>query len=79
MMMPMTTIEWIDLQPVRITIADDAAVAHYYFEFAGSYTMGEEKKKFEESGKNTEFYIKEKGKWKLLGDHTFLNDDDDDD
>lgn len=77
MMMPVTTIDWIDLQPVRITIADDAAVVHYYFNFSGMYAMGEKKEKFEQSGKNSEFYIKEKGKWMLLGDHTSLDEDDD--
>jgi hypothetical protein len=65
-----------DISPARITVTDNAAVVHYYFTFYAVY--GEEKKTEKEiTGKNTEFYVKEKGKWLMLGDMTFVEGDDD--
>lgn len=63
-----------DLEPVRIVVVGDAAVAHYYFNFYANF-MGKEKSV---KGKNSEFYIKKGSKWMLLGDHTTTAEDDDD-
>jgi ketosteroid isomerase-like protein len=65
----------LDLTPVRIAVVGDAAVAHYYFSFYGE-RMGEQEAI---SGKNTEFYVKENGKWLLLGDHTSTKVEEEDD
>lgn len=65
---------FLDLEPVRIVVVGDAAVAHYYFNFYAKF-MGEEKSV---KGKNSEFYIKEGGKWLLLGDFTTTAEKDDD-
>ena len=63
-----------DLQPASIVIVDDAAVVHYYFSFSMVFKEG---KKKHGTGKNSEFYVKEGNKWKLLGDLTLFDDDDD--
>jgi hypothetical protein len=65
----------LDLTPVRIAVVGDAAVAHYYFSFYGM-RMGKEEAV---QGKNTEFYVKENGKWLLLGDHTSTKSEEEDD
>ena len=64
-----------DLTPVRIAVVGDAAVVHYYFSFYAEM-MGEGESV---KGKNTEFYLKENGKWLLLGDHTSVMAEEDDD
>ena len=64
-----------DLSPASITIVDEAAVVHYYFSFTMTFEEG--KKHFE--GRNSEFYVKDGSKWKLLGDLSVIDDDDDDD
>lgn len=66
---------FLDLEPVRIVVVGDAAVAHYYFSFYASFMGKEESVK----GKNSEFYIKEGGKWLLLGDHTYSQAKEEDD
>jgi len=58
------------ISPARIVVTDDAAVVDYYYEVETTYTWGEEKKTTDREGKNVEFYIKEDGKWLLLGDMT---------
>ncbi len=63
-----------DLQPARIVIVDDAAVVHYYFSFTMTFTEG---KKQHYEGRNTEFYVKQGNKWKLLGDLSVAEEDDD--
>lgn len=70
-------VEYYNINPARITVTDDAAVVHYYFAFYAVYTMGEKKWEEQISGKNAEFYVKEKGKWLLLGDMTFIEEKDD--
>lgn len=72
----MTVVNW-DIEPARIVVVDNAAVVHYYFSFYATYQMGDKKKEESVSGKNAEFYIKEKGVWMLLGDMTFIDDEDD--
>ena len=60
-----------DIALARIFVHDDVAVVHYYFAFSFLFTKGEKKKHISYDGKWTEFFIKEKGKWMLLGDMTY--------
>lgn len=53
------------LQPVSVRITGDHAVASYFLE------VKYPNQKIE--GRSADFYIKEDGKWKLLGDNTYLN------
>jgi len=61
------------INPARITVTENAAVADYYFYFKMTYTAGEAKELQEWYGQNVEFYVKEGGKWLLLGDLTISN------
>jgi len=67
------------INPARIVVTENAAVVHYYFYISEEYTYGEKKEVNDYSGKNTDFFIKEEGKWMLLGDMTYLNQKDSDD
>jgi hypothetical protein len=58
------------INPARITVAENAAVVHYYFRFTLVVVIGEEKKMMNKQGKYAEFYVKENGKWLCLGDMT---------
>jgi hypothetical protein len=58
------------LFPGRIVITENAAVVDYFYWYEATYTTGEKKKTNESKGRNVEFYIKEGGKWLLLGDMT---------
>ena len=91
--MPMTKKKWMDnnlpykdmmsdmtydIEPARIVIVGDAAVVHYYYSFGYNFKEGEKAKWISSEGKWTEFFVREKGKWMLLGDFTHrMNDDDD--
>ena len=46
----------------------------YYFYYMATYTSGEQKIQREGNGKNVEFYVKEGGKWLLLGDMTVFSE-----
>ena len=59
------------INPARITVTDNAAVVDYYFQYQVTITEGEKKVLKSYHGKNVEFYVKEGGKWLLLGDMTF--------
>lgn len=59
-----------DIEPVRITVTDNAAVVDYYFSFTATYTAGDKKEVKDISGKAIEFWVKEGGKWLMLGDVT---------
>jgi hypothetical protein len=63
-------IEYFELNPARIVVTENAAVVDYYYGYEATYTKGEKKETKESQGKNTEFYVKEGGKWLLLGDMT---------
>lgn len=65
-----------DIEPARILVYENAAIVHLYYSFSFVYDDGEKKKKAKFSGKWTEFFIKEDGKWLLLGDLTTGDDDD---
>lgn len=56
------------IQPARIVVTSNAAVVDYYFEFSGEYTMNGQSIPKESKGKTVEFYVKEGGKWQLIGD-----------
>jgi hypothetical protein len=58
------------LNPARIVITDNAAVVDYFYWYEATITAGDKKDTKETTGKNVEFYIKENGKWFLLGDMT---------
>lgn len=71
-------VEYLSLEPARITVLKTAAVVDYYYEFYGTFTEGEKQKSLELKGKNAEFYVKEGDKWLLLGDMTVHQNDKDD-
>jgi len=75
-MMPQVKALDYDLVPARVTVVDNAAVAHYYYSF--TFTMGEDKKPMNHKGKFTEFYIRKGNTWSLLGDFTSFDDEDED-
>jgi hypothetical protein len=58
------------LNPARIVVTDNAAVVDYYYWCEMTITTDDKKEKKEMSGKNAEFYVRENGKWLLLGDLT---------
>lgn len=66
-------IELLQLNPARISVTENAAVVDYFFYYEMTYTQGEKKEHQEWYGKNAEFYVKESGKWLLLGDLTISN------
>ena len=83
--MPMSKAKWVDpakeskdlyskkdfdIEPARILVIDDAAVVHYYYSMSYVYDDGEEKYKGKDRGRWTEFFIKDGGKWMLIGDMT---------
>jgi hypothetical protein len=63
-------VDYFSLNPARIAVTENAAVVDYYYSYEATYTRGEKKELIEESGQYVEFYIKEDGKWMLLGDMT---------
>jgi len=67
-------IDYFSLNPARIVITENAAVVDYYYTFEATYIKGEEKELIESNGQNAEFYIKEGGKWLLLGDMTTIKE-----
>ena len=64
--------------PARIVVSGDLAVVHYVFAWSGTNTTDEGTFPLKNSGKNTEFYVKEDGKWLLIGDMTVIDGDNDD-
>ena len=70
--------DYFSLNPARIVVTDNAAVVDYYYSFSVTYIAGDVKKQENKKGKNAEFYVKEGGKWLLLGDMTVYDDEDDD-
>ena len=64
--------------PARIVVSGDVAVVHYVFAWSGTNTTDEGTFPLKNSGKNTEFFVKEDGKWLLIGDMTVIDGDNDD-
>jgi hypothetical protein len=69
-MKDMMKAENFELNPARIVVMENAAVVDYYYMYSATMTMGDKKEQKMMQGKNAEFYIKEKGKWLLIGDMT---------
>lgn len=70
-------VEYYDLQPARIVVTDDNAAIYYFFEFSMVFDKDGKKNQMSLEGRNVEFYVKEKGKWKLFGDMSYFEDKDD--
>ena len=58
------------MNPARIVITKNAAVVDFYFALTFVSTAKDKQNKMELNGKNVEFFVKENGKWLLLGDMT---------
>jgi Domain of unknown function (DUF4440) len=67
-------INYYGLNPARIVITDNAAVVDYYYWYDGTYMQGDKKEPVEDHGQNAEFYVKEDGKWMLIGDMTTIKE-----
>ena len=72
----MTSGQYYDIEPARILVQGNTAVVHYYFEYSFLFTKGDKHMKKESGGKWSAFFIKENGKWMLIGDMTVSEDDD---
>jgi len=59
-----------NIEPARIIVKGNVAVVHFYYEMSWGLDTREGVKDFSYKGKWSEFYIKENGKWMLLGDMT---------
>jgi ketosteroid isomerase-like protein len=55
-----------DIRPVEIFVRGNVAFAHYYYRIITKDKKGEEKA---ESGRWTDIFMKEGGKWLCIGDH----------
>ena len=64
-----------DIEPARIVVQDNCAVVHYYYQFSLIIKEGDESTAMKDQGKWSEFFIKEKGKWMLIGDFTYSQTD----
>ena len=71
-------VDYFGLNPARIVVVEDAAVVDYYFSLSVTYTVGEVKKQEAVKGRNAEFYVKDQGKWLLLGDMTVYEENEKD-
>lgn len=76
-MKDMMKVNYYSIEPARIVVTKNAAVVDYYFDYSTVYTMNDKKESKESKGKNAEFYVKEDGKWLLIGDMTVHAEDDD--
>lgn len=63
-------LDYYDIEPARITVYENVAVVHYYYEQNITFTKDGAKKEYNYKGKNADFYIFEDGKWLLIGDMT---------
>ena len=77
-MKDMMKVNFVEVQPARITITKDVAVVDYYFSLSITTKVNEESKTEDSRGKNVEFYLKENEKWLLIGDMTYFEEKDDD-
>ena len=64
-------LDYFDIEPARIVVYEDVALVYYYYENYINFTKGDETTEYHYKGKNAEFFIKEDGKWMLIGDMTF--------
>ena len=68
-------LESYDIEPARILVYDNVAVIDYYFEYYSTFTKDDKSTEAHIKGKNAEFYIKEGGKWMLIGDMTLSKEE----
>ena len=68
--MPYSVERYYEIDPVKVVVKGDAAVVHYYYSFTNKWEFKEDKGTTKFSGKWTEFFVKENGKWMLFGDLT---------
>jgi hypothetical protein len=67
------------VEPARILVLNSSAVVDYYYNFNVTWKMGDKVESKDVKGKIAEFYVKDGGKWLLLGDmmvHDKAEDDD---
>jgi hypothetical protein len=60
-----------DIEPARILVHGNVAVVHYYYSYSFLYNEGDKKTRISSKGKWSEFYVKDNGKWMLIGDFTY--------
>ena len=75
----MMDIKYYTISPARIAVTDNAAVVHYYFSVYSTWKDGDKTTEHHHKGKYTEFYVKDGGSWKLLGDMTVEQKEDKED
>jgi hypothetical protein len=64
--------------PARIVVSGDVAVVHYFFAVTLTMTNDKGSEPINQKGTNTEFFVKEDGKWLLIGDMTVFVEEKDD-
>lgn len=65
-------------EPARIVVLGDVAVIHYYYSYGFMMSKDDKKKWISDQGKYTEFFVKDKGQWMMIGDFTSSMVEDDD-
>ena len=83
--MPMSRTKWVEpmketidnylnrnynIEPARILVINNAAIVHYYYSFSYVYDDSDKMQKSKHHGKWSAFFIKDGGKWFLIGDMT---------
>ncbi|HYW94550.1 MAG TPA: DUF4440 domain-containing protein [Bacteroidales bacterium] len=68
----MMTLNHYVINPARIVVTKEAAVVDYYYVMYYTWKQGDKEKMDSERGKFVEFYVKDGGNWKLLGDMTYI-------
>jgi hypothetical protein len=71
------SMNYYSIEPARIVVLKDAAVVHYFYYMNISWRMGDQSGNEEMKGKVAEFYVKDGGKWLLVGDMMTHDEDDD--
>lgn len=64
------SLEVVKREPLRIAVTKDGAVIDYLFIYNMIPKGGEKAESVVLTGKNVEFYVRDDGKWQLLGDMT---------
>ena len=67
-MMATFTMPYYIIEPARIAVTKSAAVVDYYYEYSVTITKEGKTESKDMKGKAAEFYVKEDGKWLLIGD-----------
>jgi len=72
------SMNYYNIEPARIVVLKEAAVVDYFYYMNVSWKMGDQSGSEEMKGKVAEFYVKEGGKWLLLGDMMTHEEEEDD-